>query len=138
MKLTKLELIMILILAIEFTVCLIIMEHLTIFQYMIFVQIIPSFISAIVIGNVAARSKYKWLIIPLFSIVFVIVIFLILQITPISTIENNTVQSKTSVILFNRNMKFSTYFGLFFQEFILSTFIVLIIGVFRKIKGGKF
>lgn len=138
MKLTKLELIMILILVAELTVCLIIMEHLTIFQYMIFVQIIPSFIAAIVIGKVSARSKYKWLLIPLYSIIFVIVIISILQITPISTIENNTVQSKTSVILFNRNMKFSTYLGLFFQEFLLSAFISLIIGVFKKIKEGKF
>ncbi|WP_170040997.1 hypothetical protein [Staphylococcus muscae] len=117
MKLSKFEYMLLLLITTEFILCFLFINHLTIFQYMIFVQIIPSILSAFFIGRIAARSRFKWLVILTSSIVFVIVIISILNVTPISTIENNTVQSKTSVILFNRNMKIGTYFGLFFKNF---------------------
>lgn len=138
MKLSKFEYMLLLLITTEFILCFLRINHLTIFQYMIFVQIIPSFLAALFIGILAARSRFKWLVILTGSIIFVIVIFSILSVTPIETIENNTVQSKTSVIVFNRNMKIGTYFGLLFQEFLLSTIVLMIITLFNRIKSGKF
>ncbi|HIS18250.1 hypothetical protein IR128_05425 [Staphylococcus lentus] len=64
--------------------------------------------------------------------------YILLLVTPMDVIENNTVQSSTSIFEFNKTIKFTTYLGFFIQELLLSSFVVLIIKIIRKINLGRF
>lgn len=138
MKFRKIELLVAIVLILEFIVCILMLNHLTIFQYMLFVQVLPSVLLAIIAGNIAARNKYTWLILVVFGLIHMLMMFAILRVTPMTLIEKNTIQSETSVFAFNRNLQPGTYFGFFLQEFLLGAFITTIAKIFRRVKQGMF
>lgn len=138
MKFRKIELLVMIVLILEFIACFLMLNHLTIFQYMLFVQVVPSVLLATIAGNIAARSKYTWLILVVFGLIHMLMMFAILRVTPMTLIEKNTIQSETSVFAFNRNLRLGTYFGFFLQEFLLGAFIATIVKTFRRIKQGTF
>ncbi|MEB7780806.1 hypothetical protein NGB30_09640 [Mammaliicoccus fleurettii] len=105
---------------------------------MIFIEIMPSLLLAILIGRVAYGKKLLWLYMLIGSIIYAILEYILITITPMQIIENNTIQSSTSVFEFSKNIKITTYFGMFIQSFLLSSFVVLIIKVIKKIKKGEF
>lgn len=111
------------------------LESLTIFQYMLGVQIVPSVLLALAIGRLAADSS-KWLsfILILFgSALFAFFLYQVMLMTPQSTIEQNTVQSSQSVYTFNREISIGTYIGFFLQELLLASAVRLMIRLFRKL-----
>lgn len=138
MKIAKTELVFTILLIIEFTICFFMLEYFSIFQFMLFVQIIPSLLLAFVAGSVASKNNHGWLILIAFGIIHALMMFAIFKVTPMSVIEQNTIQSETSVFTFNRNLQFGTYFGFFLQEFLLGAFISTISKIFRKINQGRF
>ena len=138
MKLTKTELVFTILLVLEFTICFLMLEHFNIFQFMLFVQIIPSVLLAFVAGNIASRNKYTWIILIVFGIIHALMMFAIFRVTPMTLIEQNTIQSETSVFTFNRDLQFGTYFGFFLQEFLLGAFVSTISKIFRRVKQGRF
>ena len=129
----KINSIIIFILMLEIAFSLIFINNLNIFQHMLFVQLIPSFLLAIFIGRGASGKKLFWLYIIVGSILYSIMMYILLLVTPMDVIENNTVQSSTSIFEFNKTIKFTTYLGFFIQELLLSSFVVLIIKIIRKI-----
>lgn len=134
----KINFIIIVIFVSEVVLSIIFINDLNIFQHMLFIQIIPSLLLAILIGKVTYGKKLFWLYILIGSIIYAILEYILITITPMHVIENNTIQSSTSVFEFNKNIKITTYFGLFIQEFLLSSFVALIIKIIKKIKEGEF
>ena len=134
----KINSIIIFILMLEIAFSLIFINNLNIFQHMLFVQLIPSFLLSIFIGRGASGKRLFWLYIIVGSILYSIMMYILLLVTPMDVIENNTVQSSTSIFEFNKTIKFTTYLGFFIQEFLLSSFVVLIIKIIRKINLGRF
>lgn len=122
----------------EIVLSIIFMSDLNIFQHMLFIQIIPSLLLAMLIGRLAYGKKSFWLYILIGSIIYAILEYILITITPMDVIENNTIQSSSSVFEFNKNIKLTTYFGMFIQTFLLSSFVVLIIKIINKIKKGEF
>ncbi|MEB7725425.1 hypothetical protein [Mammaliicoccus fleurettii] len=122
----------------ELVLSIIFMSDFNIFQHMIFIEIMPSLLLAILIGRVAYGKKLLWLYMLIGSIIYAILEYILITITPMQIIENNTIQSSTSVFEFSKNIKITTYFGMFIQSFLLSSFVVLIIKVIKKIKKGEF
>ncbi|WP_323703542.1 hypothetical protein [Mammaliicoccus sp. Dog046] len=137
-KLTKINTIIIALLVIEIMLSMIFMSTFNIFQHMLLVQIVPSILLAILIGRIAYGKKLYWIYIILGSIIYTALMYVLITNTPMSVIENNTVQSNTSVFEFNKNIRFITYLGFFIQEFLIASFVFLIIKVIRKIKEGRF
>ncbi|WP_239751195.1 hypothetical protein [Mammaliicoccus sp. H-M34] len=134
----KINFIIIFIFVSELVLSIIFMSDFNIFQHMLFIEIIPSLLLAILIGRVAYGKKLFWLYILIGSIIYAILEYILITITPMQVIENNTIQSSTSVFEFSKNIKITTYFGMFIQTFLLSSFVVLIIKVINKIKKGEF
>ena len=58
MKLTNKEIVFIALLVVEFSICFFMLEHFSIFQFMLFVQIIPSILLAFISGNIAVKNKH--------------------------------------------------------------------------------
>lgn len=73
-----------------------------------------------------------------FGIIHALMMFAIFSVTPMTIIEQNIIQSETSVFTFNRNLQFGTYFGFFLQELLLGGFIAILSKIFRKVKQGQF
>lgn len=138
MKLTNKEIVFFALLVVEFSICFFTLEHFSIFQFMLFVQIIPSILLAFISGNIAVKHKHTWLILISFGIIHALMMFAIFSVTPMTIIEQNTIQSETSVFTFNRNLQFGTYFGFFLQELLLGGFIAILSKTFRKVKQGQF
>lgn len=138
MRLTKIDKIFSCLLIVEFSTCFIVLENLNIFQFMLFVQIIPSILLALLSGSISSRSKHSWVLLIIFGIIYTLMMFGIFRVTPMTLIEQNTIQSETSVFTFNRNLQLGTYFGFFLQEFLLGAFIYTISKIFGRIKQGKF
>lgn len=138
MRLTKIDKIFSCLLIVEFSTCFIVLENLNIFQFMLFVQIIPSILLALLSGSISSRSKHSWVLLIIFGIIYTLMMFGIFRVTPMTLIEQNTIQSETSVFTFNRNLQLGTYFGFFVQEFLLGAFIYTISKIFGRIKQGKF
>ena len=138
MRLTKIDKIFSCLLIVEFSTCFIVLENLNIFQFMLFVQIIPSILLALLSGSISSRSKHSWVLLIIFGIIYTLMMFGIFRVTPMTLIEQNTIQSETSVFTFNRNLQLGTYLGFFFQEFLLGAFIYTISKIFGRIKQGKF
>ncbi|OOV77473.1 hypothetical protein B2G86_05745 [Mammaliicoccus fleurettii] len=134
----KINSIIIFIFVSELVLSIIFMSDFNIFQHMIFIEIMPSLLLAILIGRVAYGKKLLWLYMLIGSIIYAILEYILITITPMQIIENNTIQSSTSVFEFSKNIKITTYFGMFIQSFLLSSFVVLIIKVIKKIKKGEF
>lgn len=134
----KINLIIIFISVIEIVLSVVFMSKFNIFQHMIFVQMLPSFLLAILIGRVASGKKLYWLYIIVGSMLYAILAYMLISITPMDVIENNTIQSSTSTFEFNKTIKFTTYLGFFIQEFLLSSFVALIIKIIIKINKGRF
>ncbi|MBU6113978.1 hypothetical protein [Mammaliicoccus lentus] len=101
----KINSIIIFILMLEIAFSLIFINNLNIFQHMLFVQLIPSFLLAIFIGRGASGKKLFWLYIIVGSILYSIMMYILLLVTPMDVIENNTVQSSTSIFEFNKTIK---------------------------------
>lgn len=138
MRLTKIDKIFSCLLIVEFSTCFIVLENLNIFQFMLFVQIIPSILLALLSGSISSRSKHSWGLLIIFGIIYTLMMFGIFRVTPMTLIEQNTIQSETSVFTFNRNLQLGTYLGFFLQEFLLGAFIYTISKIFGRIKQGKF
>lgn len=138
MKISKVDMLLVCFVIIEFGVCFLLLPQLTIFQFMLLGQVVPSVVLAILAGRLLAGSQYKWILLPLFAALYAFLMFALLQVVPFDVIENNTVQSSTSVFQFNREVQFGTYVGFFLQEFLMGAFAVMIAGIFRKIKQGSF
>lgn len=138
MRLTKIDKIFSCLLIVEFSTCFIVLENLNIFQFMLFVQIIPSILLALLSGSISSRIKHSWVLLIIFGMIYTLMMFGIFRVTPMTLIEQNTIQSETSVFTFNRNLQLGTYFGFFLQEFLLGAFICTISKIFRRIKQGKF
>ena len=138
MRLTKMDKISSCLLIVEFSTCFIVLENLNIFQFMLFVQIIPSILLALLSGSISSRSKHSWVLLIIFGIIYTLMMFGIFRVTPMTLIEQNTIQSETSVFTFNRNLQLGTYLGFFLQEFLLGAFIYTISKIFGRIKQGKF
>ncbi|MBI5975274.1 hypothetical protein [Staphylococcus canis] len=134
----KWDLILIFIILSEYVVCFAIAVHLNIFQFMLVGQVIPTVLLAILGGRIASLSKYKWLIIALVSIIYAVLMFILLNHIPIQIIENNTTQSSTSTFSFSRNIGFGTYFGLFLQQFVITTLITILLSIIKRIQMGKY
>ncbi|WP_301421030.1 hypothetical protein [Mammaliicoccus lentus] len=134
----KINLLIIFISVIEIVLSVVFMSKFNIFQHMIFVQMLPSFLLAILIGRVASEKKLYWLYIIVGSMLYAILAYMLISITPMDVIENNTIQSSTSTFEFNKTIKFRTYLGFFIQGFLLSSFVALIIKIIRKINKGRF
>ena len=126
MRLTKIDKIFSCLLIVEFSTCFIVLENLNIFQFMLFVQIIPSILLALLSGSISSRSKHSWVLLIIFGIIYTLMMFGIFRVTPMTLIEQNTIQSETSVFTFNRNLQLGTYLGFFLQEFLLGAFIYTI------------
>ena len=62
MRLTKIDKIFSCLLIVEFSTCFIVLENLNIFQFMLFVQIIPSILLALLSGSISSRSKHSWVL----------------------------------------------------------------------------
>lgn len=114
------------------------LNSLTVFQYMFFIQIFPSILLAIIGGRLAVKSKYKWTLVFITSIIYALVTFVFISVTPMDVIEGNTIQSKTSVFTFNREIQATTYLGLFIQEYVMTAVVVIIGSILLKIKSNKF
>ena len=138
MRLTKIDKIFSCLLIVECSTCFIVLENLNIFQFMLFVQIIPSILLALLSGSISSRSKHSWVLLIIFGIIYTLMMFGIFRVTPMTLIEQNTIQSETSVFTFNRNLQLGTYLGFFLQEFLLGAFIYTISKIFGRIKQGKF
>ena len=138
MRLTKIDKIFSCLLIVEFSTCFIVLENLNIFQFMLFVQIIPSILLALLSGSISSRSKHSLVLLIIFGIIYTLMMFGIFRVTPMTLIEQNTIQSETSVFTFNRNLQLGTYLGFFLQEFLLGAFIYTISKIFGRIKQGKF
>ena len=138
MRLTKIDKIFSCLLIVEFSTCFIVLENLNIFQFMLFVQIIPSILLALLSGSISSRSKHSWVLLIIFGMIYTLMMFGIFRVTPMTLIEQNTIQSETSVFTFNRNLQLGTYLGFFVQEFLLGAFIYTISKIFGRIKQGKF
>lgn len=138
MRLTKIDKIFSCLLIVEFSTCFIVLENLNIFQFMLFVQIIPSILLALLSGSISSRSKHSWVLLIIFGMIYTLMMFGIFRVTPMTLIEQNTIQSETSVFTFNRNLQLGTYLGFFLQEFLLGAFIYTISKIFGRIKQGKF
>ena len=138
MRLTKIDKIFSCLLIVEFSTCFIVLENLNIFQFMLFVQIIPSILLALLSGSISSRIKHSWVLLIIFGMIYTLMMFGIFRVTPMTLIEQNTIQSETSVFTFNRNLQLGTYFGFFLQEFLLGAFIYTISKIFGRIKQGKF
>lgn len=134
----KINSIIVFILVTEITLSMIFLRTFNIFQHMLFVQVIPSILLAIFVGRVASGKKLYWLYIFIGSTVYAILMYILISLTPMSVIENNTVQSSTSVFEFNKDIKFTTYLGFFIQEFLISSFVALIIKIMKQIREGRF
>src|SRR5699024_12693739 len=96
------------------------------------------FLLVIFIGRGSSCKILFCFFIIVVSILYSIMMYILLLVTPMDVIENNTVQSSTSIFEFNKTIKFTTYLGFFIQEFLLSSFVVLIIKIIRKINLGRF
>ena len=138
MRLTKIDKIFSCLLIVEFSTCFIVLENLNIFQFMLFVQIIPSILLALLSGSISSRIKHIWVLLIIFGMIYTLMMFGIFRVTPMTLIEQNTIQSETSVFTFNRNLQLGTYLGFFVQEFLLGAFIYTISKIFGRIKQGKF
>ncbi|MFS9035152.1 hypothetical protein QM885_09050 [Streptococcus mitis] len=138
MRLTKIDKIFSCLLIVEFSTCFIVLENLNIFQFMLFVQIIPSILLALLSGSISSRIKHSWVLLIIFGMIYTLMMFGIFRVTPMTLIEQNTIQSETSVFTFNRNLQLGTYLGFFVQEFLLGAFIYTISKIFGRIKQGKF
>ena len=138
MRLTKIDKIFSCLLIVEFSTCFIVLENLNIFQFMLFVQIIPSILLALLSGSISSRSKHSWVLLIIFGMIYALMMFGIFRVTPMTLVEQNTIQSETSVFTFNRNLQLGTYLGFFLQEFLLGAFICIISKIFGRIKQGKF
>lgn len=138
MKISKIDIVLLCLVITEFGVCFLLLPQLTIFQFMLLGQVVPSVVLAILAGRLLVGSQYKWFLLPLFAALYAFLMFAILQVAPFDVIENNTVQSSTSVFQFNREVQFGTYVGFFLQEFLMGAFAVMIAGIFRRIKQGSF
>lgn len=134
----KINLIIIFILIIEIILSLIFMSKFNIFQHMLLVQIIPSILLAILIGRIASGKKLYWFYIFLGSCIYIVLMYILIENTPMDVIESNTVQSNTSVFEFNKSIGFASYIGFFIQEFLLSSFVALILKIIKKINEGRF
>ena len=135
MKFTKIDRVFSLLLIVEFTICFFTLDNFNLFQFMLFVQIIPSILLALLSGSISSRSKHSWVLLIIFGIIYALMMFGIFRVTPMT---QNTIQSETSVFTFNRNLQLETYFGFFLQEFLLGAFICTISKIFGRIKQGKF
>ena len=122
MKFTKIDGIFSLILIVEFTICFFTLDNFNLFQFMLFVQIIPSILLALLSGSISSRSKHSWVLLIIFGMIYTLMMFGIFRVTPMTLIEQNTIQSETSVFTFNRNLQLGTYLGFFLQEFLLGAF----------------
>ena len=138
MKFTKIDRVFSLLLIVEFTICFFTLDNFNLFQFMLFVQIIPSILLALLSGSITSRSKHSWVLLIIFGIIYALMMFGIFRVTPMTLIEQNTIQSETSVFTFNRNLQLGTYLGFFLQEFLLGAFIYTISKIFGRIKQGKF
>ena len=138
MKFTKIDGVFSLLLIVEFTICFFTLDNFNLFQFMLFAQIIPSIVLALLSGSISSRSKHSWVLLIIFGIIYALMMFGIFRVTPMTLIEQNTIQSETSVFTFNRNLQLGTYFGFFLQEFLLGAFICTISKCFGRIKQGKF
>ena len=103
MRLTKIDKIFSCLLIVEFSTCFIVLENLNIFQFMLFVQIIPSILLALLSGSISSRIKHSWVLLIMFGMIYALMMFGIFRVTPMTLIEQNTIQSETSVFTFNRN-----------------------------------
>ena len=118
MKFTKIDGVFSLILIVEFTICFFTLDNFNLFQFMLFVQIIPSILLALLSGSISSRSKHSWVLLIIFGMIYTLMMFGIFRVTPMTLIEQNTIQSETSVFTFNRNLQLGTYLGFFLQEFL--------------------
>lgn len=139
MKLKMFDKILLMILLVTLGASYLLLNSLTIFQYMFFIMLLPSIILALVGGRLAAKSRYVWIIIIFItSVIYTLEMYGFTIITNMDLIESNTVQSKTSVFTFNRHIDNSMYVGLFIQQFIITAFVMVIGKVLLKIKNNKF
>jgi len=113
MKFTKIDRVFSLLLIVEFTICFFTLDNFNIFQFMLFVQIIPSILLALLSGSISSRIKHSWVLLIIFGIIYALMMFGIFRVTPMTLIEQNTIQSETSVFTFNRNLQLGTYLGFF-------------------------
>lgn len=132
---SKLNLVILVLLAVEFIWFFFNLIHLTIFQYMFFIQILPSFLLAILLGRLASQTKglLSFLLLVLGAMLFAILLYKVMQVTPQDVIEQNTVQSSTALFQFNREITVGTYIGFFVQELLLSSFVLLICRLYQRL-----
>lgn len=122
----------------EYVFCFLVMGQMSIFRFMIFGQVLPAILLAILGARIASNYKFKWGIVGMMSILYAVLMYILLISAPMQMIENNTIQSGSSTFEFNREIGLKTYLGLFIQQFILTAFITVVIGVVKKIKAGEF
>ncbi|UEX89562.1 hypothetical protein [Staphylococcus ratti] len=123
---------------IAYVSCLLIMAKLNIFQFMLFGQVVPTVLLALLGARIASKTKYKWFIVFVVGIFYALLMYILLSYAPMQSIENNTNQSATSTFEFSKNIGFGTYLGLFFQQFILTAFITFLFRAIQKIKTNNF
>ena len=97
MKFTKIDGVFSLMLIVEFTICFFTLDNFNLFQFMLFVQIIPSIVLALLSGSISSRSKHSWVLLIIFGMIYALMMFGIFRVTPMTLIEQNTIQSEFTV-----------------------------------------
>lgn len=113
------------------------LEQLTIFQYMFYIQILPTFLLALLLGQLAYQRKGRkaFIVLVIGSALFSFLLYQIMLITPQAVIEENTAKHSTELLQFNRDITLTTYLGFFLQEFLLSSFVLLIHHLYQRVKS---
>lgn len=138
MKLPKLSLLFFLLFISLLAISIGQLQKLTIFQYMLGVQILPSILLALTIGRLSIhlKSGLAFLLILSSSLLFAFFLYHIMLMTPQELIEQNTSQSANAIFTFNREISTGTYIGFFLQTFLLSYFVRFISRLSKRLIQG--
>lgn len=88
----------------EYVFCFLVMGQMSIFRFMIFGQVLPAILLAILGARIASNYKFKWGIVGMMSILYAVLMYILLISAPMQMIENNTIQSGSSTFEFNREI----------------------------------